>query len=77
MQLIAKDRKRIRDNANDMVPLLGYDPQITLNTLATQQKENNTALPQYRQYSGMDDDGLQDYPGLLPIETLQNLTNNA
>lgn len=35
MLLIAKDRKMIRDSVNGEIPLLGYNPEINLNVLAT------------------------------------------
>jgi len=32
--MIAKDRKMIRDKQSGVTPLLGYDPELNLNSLA-------------------------------------------
>lgn len=48
--LIAKDRKRIRDHQNGIVPLLGYDPETALNEVAIEQKNYNRGLPLLGEY---------------------------
>jgi hypothetical protein len=40
MLLIAKDRKMIRDSMNGEIPLLGYNPEVNLNALVSEAKDN-------------------------------------
>lgn len=39
--MIAKDRKMIRDFQNGVVPILGYHPEVNLNTIIAESDEVN------------------------------------